>query len=248
MINGKLYVIGAPIGNKKDASTTLIESISYAKYICVEDSERFKEFCNKYNLNYTGELIDISWTVESNRENQYKEYILNLLISGKDVHIISDEGMPSFADPGFFLVEEAIKNNIEIIASPGPSTIISAAVVSNIINSRFIVEGFLPTELDRRKTHWQFLKEQHIPSLFLLHNPMQRPKDLIEKIHITYSENDYNSFIQEAIDQLGPTRQAVLCIDLTCTSQKIIRGTLQEIQSSLNEVVDRTSNLCIVIK
>lgn len=146
---GKLHLIGSPIGNKLDISDRLIESIKNATTICVEDIDRFEEFCHANSFNYTAELIDVLYSPNNDRELNSSEYIINKLISGEDVHIISDEGMPGVADPGSILFTKAVNNNIEIIVSPGPSTIIAAAALAGVFN-RFSFEGFLPHDSNER--------------------------------------------------------------------------------------------------
>lgn len=242
---GKLHLIGSPIGNMSDVSERLLNAFKEAKYICVEDIDRFKEYCTRNNFFYTAELIDICFSLNNNREKDNKERIMSLLKNGEDVYIISDEGMPSLADPGEILVKEAIKNNIEIVTTPGPSTVVAAASICNVLNN-FIFEGFMSNVNFDRHEKFKFLQTSPIPIIFLLHNPNTRPIDSDDKIHMIHNCFDADVFIKECISFFGEDRHAVLCIDLTTSKQKVIRGLLKDIEKHLlnNKVF---GNLCLVV-
>ena len=187
---GKLYLIGSPIGNSLDVSQRLLNAFSDAKYICVEDIDRFKEYCAINNFRHNAELIDICFSLNNNREMNNKEKIISLLKNGEDVYIISDEGMPGLADPGDILVKEAIKNNIDIVTTPGPTTAIAAASISNVLNN-FIFEGFMSNIDADRHNKFKFLQASPVPMIFLLHNPNTRPVDSNDKIHMIHNCFDY---------------------------------------------------------
>lgn len=242
---GKLYLIGSPIGNSLDVSQRLLNAFSDAKYICVEDIDRFKEYCAINNFRHNAELIDICFSLNNNREMNNKEKIISLLKNGEDVYIISDEGMPGLADPGDILVKEAIKNNIDIVTTPGPTTAIAAASISNVLNN-FIFEGFMSNIDADRHNKFKFLQASPVPMIFLLHNPNTRPVDSNDKIHMIHNCFDYDVFIKECISFFGEDRHAVFCVDLTTEKQKVIRGSLKYIKNYLldNKIL---GNLCLVV-
>jgi len=242
---GKLHLIGSPIGNMSDVSERLLNAFKEAKYICVEDIDRFKEYCTRNKFFYTAELIDICFSLNNNREKDNKERIMSLLKNGEDVYIISDEGMPGLADPGDILVREAIKNNIDLVTSPGPSTAIAAASIANILNN-FTFEGFMPDKDEDRHFKFKILQQSIAPMIFLLHNPNNRPVDKEDKIHMLHTCFDYDVFIKECINFFGEERNAIFCIDLTTEKQKIIRGKLKELEMYFmeNKVF---GNICLVV-
>lgn len=242
---GKLHLIGSPIGNMLDTSQRLLNAFNDAKYICVEDIDRFKEYCSFNNFIYNAELIDICFSLNNNRENEVKERIISILKNGEDVYIISDEGMPGLADPGTILVNEAIKNDIQIITTPGPSVALAAASLSNILNN-FLFEGFMHSVDEERHKKFEFLKMSPVPMIFLLHNSNHRPIDKEDKIHMLHNCFDHDIFINECITFFGEERKAVFCIDLTTDHQKVIRSTLKNIK----QYIDQNKifgNLCIVV-
>jgi len=244
-IYGKLHLIGSPIGDMSDQSVRLQRSIKEAEYICAEDTNRFIEYCNSNNFTYSAELIDIGFSLNNDRENIVKDKIIDILKSGNDVYVISDEGMPGLADPGKFITNEAIKNNIDIVVSPGPSVVIAAAAVTNILNN-FIFEGFMSHIDNDRYSRFKFLQSSEIPMIFLLNNPNSRPIDTDQKVHVSYNCSDYNIFIDDAILFFGENRHATLCIDLTTKKQQTIRGSLKYIKDYTNNNFI-LGNLCIVI-
>lgn len=242
---GKLHLIGSPIGNMLDTSTRLLNAFRDAKYICVEDIDRFKEYCALNNFSYTAELIDICFSLNNNREEDIKEKIVFILKNGEDVYIISDEGMPGLADPGTILVNEAIKNKIDIVATPGPSVALAAASLSNTLNN-FLFEGFMHNIDQERHKKFEFLKTSPVPMIFLLHNSNQRPIDKEDKIHMLHNCFDHDIFINECISFFGEDRKAMFGINLTTDSQQVIRGTLFKIKQYIenNQIF---GNLCIVV-
>lgn len=242
---GKLHLIGSPIGNSLDVSLRLRNAFINAKYICVEDIDRFKEYCIINNFIHNAELIDICFSLNNNREVNVKDRIIEILKGGEDVYIISDEGMPGLADPGNIIVESAIVNKIEIYTTPGPSTVIAAASIANILNN-FLFEGFMSNLDDKRYDRFKFLQTSTSPMIFLLHNPNQRPKDKEDKIHMIHNCFDHNVFINELIENFSGDRKSVFCINLTTENQKVIRGTLNDIKNYIeNNFI--TGNLCIVV-
>lgn len=245
-MSGKLHLVGSPIGNPIDVSQRLTESLLNAKYICVEDPDRFIQFCDNYNLYHSAELIDICYSENNDREFNIKQRIIDILNSGEDVYIISDEGMPALADPGKIIIDEAIKNGIELVISPGPSTVLAAASVANVLNN-FIFEGFMPFDDGHRHDRFKFLQTSYSPMIFLLHNPNSRPIDTDDKIHVLHNCSNADFFINDAIQFFGENRLAVFCIDLTTAKQKIIRGTLKEVKNYILDNIPMPGNLCIVI-
>lgn len=243
-MTGSLHLIGSPIGSHLDISLRLITAISSATIICVEDTERFKEFCKSHSMEYTAELIDILYSPGNDREQNVSDYIINKLLSGEDVHLISDEGMPGFADPGITIFNRAVENNINIISSPGPSTIIAAAAVAGIFD-RFSFEGFLHFDDFERHSYWQYLKTIRHPMIFLLQNPKNIPKSTNEKVYATYKSCDTFFFLDEAITYLG-NRKCMYAIDLTTSRQRIIRSTLIQLKETLS-LNNYPGNACIVI-
>ena len=132
-----LYIISTPIGNMSDISLRAIETLKKSDYILCEDTRVSKNLLNKYQIK--------SNLIANHKFNEKKNLIkiIKLIKEGYIISLISDAGTPSIYDPGTILVNECIKNNIEIIPLPGPSATISAVSISGF-SEKFFFYGFFP--------------------------------------------------------------------------------------------------------
>ena len=132
-----LYIISTPIGNMSDISLRAIETLKKSDYILCEDTRVSKNLLNKYQIK--------SNLISNHKFNEKKNLIkiIKLIKEGYIISLISDAGTPSVSDPGTILINECIKNNIEIIPLPGPSATISAVSISGF-SEKFFFYGFFP--------------------------------------------------------------------------------------------------------
>ena len=132
-----LYIISTPIGNMSDISLRAIETLKKSDYILCEDTRVSKNLLNKYQIK--------SHLISNHKFNEKKNLIkiIKLIKEGYIISLISDAGTPSISDPGTILINECIKNNIEIIPLPGPSATISAVSISGF-SQKFFFYGFFP--------------------------------------------------------------------------------------------------------
>ena len=117
---GKLYVIGLPIGNWDDISIRALNHLKIAKNIVMETENNLNQIFNnlnivKDNINFISmQIVSFNGTPGFSNEIANLSLIIDLLKSGEDVYLISDEGMPGFADPGELIIKTATKNNIDV--------------------------------------------------------------------------------------------------------------------------------------
>ena len=132
-----LYIISTPIENMSDISLRAIETLKKSDYILCEDTRVSKNLLNKYQIK--------SNLISNHKFNEKKNLIkiIKLIEEGYIISLISDAGTPSISDPGTILINECIKNNIEIIPLPGPSATISAVSISGF-SEKFFFYGFFP--------------------------------------------------------------------------------------------------------
>ena len=132
-----LYIISTPIGNMSDISLRAIETLKKSDYILCEDTRVSKNLLNKYQIK--------SHLISNHKFNEKKNLIktIKLIKEGYIISLISDAGTPNISDPGAILINECIKNNIEIIPLPGPSATISAVSISGF-SEKFFFYGFFP--------------------------------------------------------------------------------------------------------
>ncbi|RLG11156.1 16S rRNA (cytidine(1402)-2'-O)-methyltransferase [Candidatus Pacearchaeota archaeon] len=156
---GKLFVVSLPIGNLKDITLRALEVLKETKYITCEDTRSLRKILNYYQLKGK-KLISLYKDIEKERVDK----VIKILLSGKDVVLVSEAGTPLISDPGAYLVKEAYNQRIKIVPIPGASALTCALSVSGIVlNKGFIFLGFLP----RKKVEQKKLLER-LPSEFPL--------------------------------------------------------------------------------
>ena len=143
--SGFLYIVGTPIGNLEDLSSRALNILKNVSLIACEDTRQTKKIMNKFE--FTNTLISFN---QHNSLNKIPKMI-NDLIAGKSLALVSDAGMPSICDPGEDLVKEAKSKGLNIICIPGPCAAITALVSSGFPSSKFTFEGFLPKKKSERE-------------------------------------------------------------------------------------------------
>lgn len=186
----KLYVIPTPIGNLDDITLRAIKLLNECDLILAEDT-RTTAFLLKH--------LQIQKQLKSyHQHNEHKvlEELIEFLQSGKTIGLVSDAGTPAISDPGFLLVREALKNNIEIVCLPGPTAFVPALVNTGFPCNEFSFYGFLPQKKGRQTK----LKElANDPKTFILYESPFRLVKLLEELRL----------------QFGETRRVAVCRELT---------------------------------
>jgi 16S rRNA (cytidine1402-2'-O)-methyltransferase len=143
-----LYLVPTPIGNLGDITLRAIDILKNSEYILCEDTRVSKNLLDRYEIK--------SKLISNHKFNEKKNIskILQLLKDGSIISLISDAGTPGISDPGAVLVNECIKNDLEIIPLPGPSSVASAVSISGF-SEKFFFYGFFP---EKKKTIEQDLK------------------------------------------------------------------------------------------
>lgn len=141
----KLFVVPTPIGNLKDISFRALEILKEVDYILAEDTRKTSILLNHYEIH--GQLHS------HHKFNEHKTInkVISDLQSGKNIALVSDAGTPGISDPGFLLVRECLKAEIEVETLPGPTAFVPALINSGLPTDRFIFEGFLPPKKGRNK-------------------------------------------------------------------------------------------------
>ena len=199
-----LNIVPTPIGNLEDITLRSLDTLKNSDYILCEDTRVSKKLLNKYNI----EVQLVSF--HSFNEHKTVQKHINQILDGKAVSLISDAGTPSISDPGFLIVRESIKNNIEINCLPGATALIPAIVNSGLSSERFVFEGFLPTKKGRNKRIKNLVDEKRSIVIY------ESPKKILKLI------NDLIGF-------LGEDRKASISRELSKIYQENIRGTLKEL-------------------
>lgn len=144
-MNGTLYIVATPIGNLGDITFRAIETLKAVDLIACEDTRHTKILLSRYSI-----AKPLTSYFEHNKLKK-TAYLIGLLKEGKNIALVSDAGTPGISDPGYRVIKEAIENNIETVALPGPNAAITALVLSGEPTDRFVFEGFLPSKAAARR-------------------------------------------------------------------------------------------------
>ena len=210
---GTLVIVGTPIGNLKDASDRLRETLGRVEVIACEDTRRTGKLVHALEIESPARLVSY---FEQNERRRIPELLAHLR-DGRDVALVSDGGMPAFSDPGYRLVKACIEAGIEVDVVPGPAAAVAALVVSGLPTDRFAFEGFTPKKGRRAR----------------LEEVAADPRTLV----FFESPNRLRSFLDEAAEVLGPDRLAAVVRELTKLHQEIRRGGLRELAEATPDQV-----------
>ena len=141
---GKLSVVATPIGNLGDFSFRAVEVLKEANKIVAEDTRTSKKLLNHYEINTPLESYHL------HNEHSKVVRLVEQILEGQHIALISDAGTPAISDPGYLLVREALENNIEVNVIPGATAFIPALIKSGFALHRFFFEGFLPPKKGRQ--------------------------------------------------------------------------------------------------
>ena len=198
----KLYIVPTPIGNFEDFTFRAINVLKDVDLILCEDTRRSKKLLIHY---------DIETPLRSHHKfNEHKEIgkVVNKILSGEKIALISDAGTPGISDPGFLAVRTCLENNIEVECLPGATALIPALVNSGIPFDKFVFEGFLPVK-KWRKTKLEKLSEEERTMVFY-----ESPHKLLKTL-----KDFSNSF--------GPERKVSISRELTKIYEETIRLSLE---------------------
>ena len=198
---GALVLCGSPIGNVADASARLRETLESADVIAAEDTRRFRRLAADLGIRVAGEVLSYYEANERGRVPQ----LLERLLAGSTVALITDAGMPAISDPGYRLVRAAAEVGIPIRAVPGPSAVTTALAVSGLASDRWVFEGFLPRGPGERSSRLDGLASERRTLVFL-----ESPRRIARTL-------------EELALAFGPDRPGVLCRELTKTYEEVVR-------------------------
>ena len=203
-----LSIVPTPIGNLNDITYRAIKVLKDSDIILCEDTRISKRLLDKYSIDKP------LYSYHIHNEHKVVEKYIQYIISGKKVSLISDAGTPGISDPGYLIIRESVKKNIEIDCLPGPTAFVPALINSGISSDKFVFEGFLPKKKGRM-SRIEFLKEEK-RSIIIYESP-HRIKRLIEELKAVF----------------GGQRLVSISRELSKIHQENIRGTLDEVDKNL---------------
>lgn len=205
-MSGKLYICPTPIGNLEDMTYRTIRILNEVDLIAAEDTRHSLKLLNHFEISKP-----LTSYHEHNKDSK-GGYLINKLLDGENIALISDAGMPGISDPGEEIIKEAIENNIEVEVLPGATASITALVGSGLNTSKFAFEGFLDRDKKTRRAQLEDVKEERRTIIF--YESPHRLKDTLK----------------DMLKILG-NRKIALNRELTKKYQEVIR---EDIETAIN--------------
>jgi 16S rRNA (cytidine1402-2'-O)-methyltransferase len=208
---GTLSVVGTPIGNPGDITLRAVETLRAADIIACEERREGQRLCRRMGMEK--ELIEIN----EHTERGTSDVVIDLLLHGKNIALVSDCGMPVIADPGSHLIRQAVSHRIRVEIVPGITSITTALASCGFDVSRFYYYGFLSPKKEERRKELTALRSFPHPLVFL--DTPYRLRQVLDDLAAIF----------------GPTRNASVACDLTTKEELIRRGTLAVLQRYFSE-------------
>ncbi len=204
MSTGHLFVCATPIGNLADMSERLRETLRSVDIVYAEDTRRTARLLQHSDAN-----VPMRSLFTGNEKARTDELIEDV-VSGKQVALVSDAGMPTVSDPGHHAISEAREKGLDVTVVPGPSSVTTAVAASGFSADRFVFDGFLPRKGKERNTRISALVSEVRPAVIFA-SPHRLSEDLAD-LRLT----------------LGDEREITVCRELTKLHEEVWTGTLGE--------------------
>ena len=172
---GKLLLCATPIGNLEDITFRVIRTLKEVDLIAAEDTRHSIKLLNHYDIK-----TPMTSYHEFNKIEKAK-YLVNLLMEGKNIALITDAGTPGISDPGEELVKEAYANGVEVTSLPGPAAVITALTLSGLSTRRFAFEAFLPIDKKEKQAILEELKKETRTTILY-----EAPHRLLKTLELLY--------------------------------------------------------------
>nr|WP_202122146.1 16S rRNA (cytidine(1402)-2'-O)-methyltransferase [Streptomyces sp. BA2] len=202
-----MVLAGTPIGDVADAPPRLAAELESADVVAAEDTRRLRRLTQALGVQVGGRVVSY---FEGNETARTPE-LVEALVGGARVLLVTDAGMPSVSDPGYRLVAAAVEKDIRVTAVPGPSAVLTALALSGLPVDRFCFEGFLPRKAGERLSRLREVAEDR-RTLVYFEAPHRIDDTLVAMA-----------------EAFGDERRAAVCRELTKTYEEVKRGSLKEL-------------------
>jgi 16S rRNA (cytidine1402-2'-O)-methyltransferase len=207
MAGGRLLLGATPLGQPSDASARLVSALATADVVAAEDTRRVRTLANALGVRIAGKVVSL---FDQNEAARVPALIVDMK-GGATVLVVSDAGMPLVSDPGYRLVTACIAEGMPVTCLPGPSAVTTALAVSGLPSDRFCFEGFAPRKRSARRAWLATLAAEPRTCVFF-----ESPRRLA-------------ACLADAACELGDTRRAAVCRELTKVHEEVVRGSLGEL-------------------
>jgi 16S rRNA (cytidine1402-2'-O)-methyltransferase len=221
-LSSVLYIVSTPIGNYDDITLRALNVLKNVDFIICEEYKVGNKLLKYYGINKPLEALN------EHNETEDAEVMVERLRDGAEAALISDAGTPVFADPGAKVVHLALKSGIKLVPIPGASSLLAALVVSDFDIKSFHYAGFLPRKKGERMkvlSGLAALKEVSV----IMETPYR-----------------FGPLIEDCLAAFGRERRAVVAVDLTMETERIIRGRLGEIEKEFKRAPFKAEFVLII--
>ena len=205
-----LYIVPSPIGNLQDITFRALEVLKKADLILAEDTRNSLKLLNHY------QILKPLTPYHQHNEHQVLRRLVDQLLQGKTMALLTDAGTPGISDPAFLLVRECILVNIRVECLPGATAFVPALVNSGLPINRFCFEGFLPVKKGRQTLLKKLAVEER--TLVFYESPLRLVKTL-----------------EELILYFGAARKCSVSRELSKIYEENVRGSLEEVLTHFRE-------------
>ncbi len=200
----RLYLVPTPVGNLGDMTYRAVEVLKGVDLILAEDTRTSRVVMQHYGISTPMQAYHIF------NEHQTLQHVIDRLLSGMTIALVTDAGTPGISDPGFLLVREAVRNDIPVETLPGATAFVPALVDSGLPCDRFVFLGFLPHKKGRQTAIRQLAEETR--TMVIYESPYRLMK-----------------LLEELIAVLGEERQVSVSREISKLHAETARGTLREV-------------------
>ena len=217
-----LYLVPTPIGNLKDFTFRAVEVLQAVDFILCEDTRTSSKLLQHYKIQKP------LTPYHQHNEHKVVDHLVQQLLAGKNIAIITDAGSPGISDPAFLLVRACKAAGVEVTSLPGATAFVPALTNSGLPASRFTFEGFIPLKKGKKTLMESLVNEER--TMIFYESPMRLVKTL-ELFKATF----------------GPDRKAAVSRELTKMFEEIVRGSAEEILQYFAENKDKVKGEFVII-
>ena len=218
---GTLYIVGTPIGNLEDVTQRALRTLREVAVIACEDTRETRKLLHHFQID-----TPVTSYHEHNKRTAGPRLIQRLL-DGEDVALVTDAGMPAISDPGEELVAGAVEAGIPVVPVPGPTAFVTALVASGLPTRRFVFEGFLPSKGKERRQALERLKGEE--RTVLLYEAPHRLQETLADLRAVLGD-----------------RRVAACRELTKLHEEYVRGTLSALIDHFREQAPRGEFVLVI--
>jgi 16S rRNA (cytidine1402-2'-O)-methyltransferase len=216
-----LYLVPTPVGNLEDITMRALRVLREADLILAEDTRTSGLLLKHFDIRKP------MLSYHKFNEHQTVERIVERLLAGETIAVVSDAGTPGISDPGFLVAREAIRAGVEVSCLPGPTAVVPALVASGLPCDRFCFEGFLPQKKGRQ-TRIAALAEETRTMVFY-----ESPHRVVKAL-------------QQFVETFGPDRPVAVCREISKVHEDIVRGSLADVLAHFQEHEPRGEFVIVV--